>query len=127
MLRKTYKFIFIVLGLCSLFLGVIGIFLPILPTTPLLLLSAFFFSKGSSRLHHWLLNQPKIGPMIQAWEEHKVISPRAKALATLMIVLLFSFSIVYVSVAIWIKVVMAITGISVIAFILSRKSSPSLE
>jgi uncharacterized membrane protein YbaN (DUF454 family) len=125
MLKKSSKFIFVILGFMSLLIGVIGIFLPILPTTPLLLLSAFLFSKGSTRLHQWILNQPKIGPMIHTWEEHKVISPKSKILATLMIVTLFSYTLIFVNVVLWIKLIVAASGILVLSFILSRKSYPS--
>jgi len=124
MLKKSSKLIFVILGLLSLIIGVIGIFLPILPTTPLLILSAFLFSKGSTRLHAWILNQPKIGPMIQTWEEHKVISPKAKILATIMIVTLFSFTLIFVKVVLWIKIIVASTGLMVLGFILTRKSYP---
>jgi uncharacterized membrane protein YbaN (DUF454 family) len=124
MLKKTSNIIYILLGFITLLLGVIGIFLPILPTTPFLLLSAFLFSKGSERLHRWLLEQPKIGPMILSWEKHKVISPKSKVLATIMIVTLFSYTIIYVSVANWIKVIVALSGVCVLLFILTRKSYP---
>jgi uncharacterized membrane protein YbaN (DUF454 family) len=125
MLSKTSNLLFIILGFLTLLLGVIGIFLPILPTTPFLLLSAFLFSKGSERLHHWLLSLPKIGIIIKSWEEHKVISPRSKLLATLLITILFSYTLIFVKVAIWIKVIVSISGACVITFILTRNSHPT--
>ncbi len=124
MLRQTRNILFISLGLITLLLGIIGIFLPIVPTTPFLILSAFLFSKGSDKLHNKLLASPKIGPMILNWEKHKVISPKSKLLATIMIITLFSYTILYVSVAPWIKYIVAFSGVCVLLFILTRKSYP---
>lgn len=127
MLKKTGKLFYVLLGFLTLLLGVLGIFLPILPTTPFLLLSAFLFSKGSDRLHKWLLGLPKIGHIIKNWEDHKVISPRAKTMATLLITTLFSYTLIFVKVALWIKIIVSISGICVIAFILTRNSYPKLS
>ncbi|MDR2840025.1 MAG: YbaN family protein, partial [Paludibacter sp.] len=55
------KLLFIILGLISLALGIIGIFLPLLPTTPFLLLSAALFARGSQRLYNWLINHRVLG------------------------------------------------------------------
>ena len=125
MLNKTGKALYILLGFLTLLLGVIGILLPILPTTPFLLLSAFLFSRGSDRLHEWLLNLPKIGLVIRSWEKDKVISPKSKLLATVLITTLFSYTLIFVHVAVWIKVIVSISGACVITFILSRKSYPT--
>ncbi|WP_372655142.1 YbaN family protein [Halobacteriovorax sp.] len=122
MLTKTANAIYIAFGILALILGVIGIFLPLLPTTPLLILSAYCFSKGSKKLHHWLLTRPRIGPMIKDWEDNKVIRPRAKVLSTVMIILLFGYTLIYVNVVIWIKILSTLIGISVLSFILTRKS-----
>jgi len=73
-------------GLLSLALGAIGIFLPLLPTVPFLLLSALCFANASERLHGWLLSHRLFGPPIQSWNERGVISRRAKWLASLSIV-----------------------------------------
>ena len=122
MLTKTSNAIFIFFGFLSLLLGIIGIFLPLLPTTPLLILSAYCFSKGSKKLHQWLLSRPKIGDMIRDWEENKIIRPRAKILSTVMIVLLFGYTLLFVKTHIAFKTLSTIIGICVLAFILSRKS-----
>lgn len=83
MTQSTLRSLYIVLGSVSLGLGVIGIFLPLLPTTPFLLLAAFFFSRGSERLHHWLTEHPHFGPPIRDWNEGGVIRPRAKVVSLL--------------------------------------------
>ena len=65
-------------GAVCVVLGVIGIPLPLLPTTPFLLLAAFCFARGSQRLHDWLVGHPRFGPPIEHWRRHGAISRRAK-------------------------------------------------
>jgi hypothetical protein len=72
-------------GLLCLGAGIIGIVLPLLPTTPFLLLAAFCFARGSQRLHDWLVHHPRLGPPIRDWQRHGAISRRAKQLAMLAI------------------------------------------
>lgn len=62
-------------------LGVVGIFLPLLPTTPFLLLASWAAPKGSPRLDAWLRGHPRLGPLLAAWHEQKAIPRRAKMLA----------------------------------------------
>jgi uncharacterized membrane protein YbaN (DUF454 family) len=68
-------------GAIALVLGIIGIALPLVPTTPFLLLAAFCFSRGSQRLHDWLVAHPRFGGPIREWREHGAISRRAKIAA----------------------------------------------
>lgn len=65
-------------GLLSLAIGIIGIFLPVLPTTPLVLLAAFCFGKGSPRLRSWIVSHRYFGPMITDWEATGAIPRRVK-------------------------------------------------
>ena len=124
MRQTTIRTLFILAGWLSLGLGLIGAFLPILPTTPLVILAAFFFSKGSTRLHHWLATRPYTGPMILEWEQHRVIRMRAKILSTAIIIPLFTYTLVFVPVHLAIKVLVALIGAAVLAFIWTRASMP---
>lgn len=72
------------IGWLSVILGIIGIFLPVLPTAPLILLAAFCFSRGSERLEAWMLNHRRFGPMIHDWRRNRSVPLRAKQLATVM-------------------------------------------
>ena len=72
------KTLYIVIGTISLALGILGIFLPLLPTTPFLLLTAALYFKGSFRLYNWLLNHRYFGPYIRNYRENKAIPLRAK-------------------------------------------------
>ncbi len=87
------RLVWLILGLSSLALGVIGVVLPILPTVPFMLLSAFCFSKSSERLHHWLLTHPKFGPSIEDWQRNGAINKRVKYYATVSIMAAFGISL----------------------------------
>lgn len=80
-----------VAGCISLGLGVIGAFLPVLPTTPLLLLAAFLFLRGNRRLYDWLMNHPRLGSYIADFTKNKAIPLRIKvvAISTLWLTLLY--------------------------------------
>jgi uncharacterized protein len=71
-------------GLASLGTGIVGIFLPLLPTTPFVLLAAFCFSRASTRAERWLLEHARFGPMVRDWRERHAIPRRAKQLAWVM-------------------------------------------
>ena len=75
------KTLYIALGTLSLALGILGIFLPLLPTTPFLLLTAALYFKSSPRLYNWLLNHKHLGPYIRNFRENKAIPLRAKIIS----------------------------------------------
>ena len=83
-MTRTRRILWTSAGLLSLALGILGIPLPFLPTTPFILLAAFCFSKGSARLRHWLETHPRFGPAIAAWEQNGAIPRKAKHLAALL-------------------------------------------
>ena len=87
------QIIWLFIGLISLGLGVIGIFLPLLPTVPFLLLATFCFARSSERLHGWLLSHPQLGPPIENWNRSGAIGRRAKYYATVSICLTFAISL----------------------------------
>lgn len=79
------KIFLTILGLLSLGLGILGIFLPVLPTTPLLLLSAALFLRSNRKLYDWLLNHPKLGPYISNFMVNKSIPLKIKVLSVSMV------------------------------------------
>jgi uncharacterized membrane protein YbaN (DUF454 family) len=116
------KLVWFILAWISFVIGIIGAFVPILPTTPFLILSAFLFSKSSPRFHKWLLELPIAGDGIRDWHDNKVIRPRAKILCTVMIFL--SLGIIGFSSKIlpFVKIVVGVILVSVWSFVVSRKS-----
>ena len=108
-----------VLGWISFALGVIGIFLPLLPTTPFVLLSAWCFMKSSPRFHAWLLSHPTMGPIHAAWTERGAIPASAKRVAIAMIVIsIASFWMIVDPFGVKVGVTLFLAGVS--AFILTR-------
>jgi len=87
MLKKTIKLLYLGLGVTCTALGFIGAFLPVLPTTPFLLVALWAFSKSSPRLQQWLYHHHRYGTTLQEWFEHGVISVRVKIIATTAICL----------------------------------------
>lgn len=75
---RAARWLWLLLAYSALALGVIGIFLPGLPTTPFVLLAAYAAARGSDRLHAWLLAHRLYGPMIGDWQAHGAVSRRAK-------------------------------------------------
>ena len=72
------RWVFLGIGWCFFGLGVLGAFLPILPTTPFMIIALWAFSQSSERFRSWLYNHRVFGPPLQRWHEHRVISASAK-------------------------------------------------
>ena len=106
----------------SFALGIIGAFLPILPTTPFLILSAFLFSKSSPRFHAWIMSLPLAGDGIRDWQHNRVIKTKAKILAISMMIL--SLVVIWTSTKIMLVVQLLVTLIlvSVGLFVGTRKN-----
>lgn len=118
---------YFIVGWISLALGVLGIVLPLLPTTPFVLLSAFCFSKSSKRFHSWLLNHKVFGPLVKDWQRHGVIQLKAKILATVSMLAMVSLSLYFVSIpAIYVFVILLMIS-GVLVFIWTRPSEPVVE
>lgn len=114
----TRSFWFII-GICALALGAIGIVLPLLPTTPFIILSAFAFGKSSPSFRAWLVRNKVFGPMIADWEANGAIAPRYKMIATTMMVGAFALS-VWMGVKPIVLVIQAIVLIAAASYVLSR-------
>ena len=79
--QSLKRLLYLVLGWLFFGLGVLGVFLPVLPTTPFMLLALGAFARSSERLRAWLYHHPRYGPPLQQWHRYRVIPLRAKLLA----------------------------------------------
>jgi len=107
------------LGWLCVILGAIGAVLPLLPTTPFLILALSLFAKSSPRFHQMLLDNPWFGPSLQQWEESKTISAKAKKRAIILVICTFSISIFMVRHT-WQLQVMLLLICSILLFFMSR-------
>ena len=111
------------IGFTSLALGALGIFVPLLPTTPFLLLSAFAFANSSERMHQWLLDHNIFGPLIDNWRQHRAISRRAKIVSILSMFAIVLISVL-MSVPTYIIVIQVLVLSTTATFVLSRPLPP---
>lgn len=122
MLQKN---LLIILGWMFVTLGAVGVFLPLLPTTPFLILALGLFSKSSPRFHQMLLNNQWFGPSLKQWEESKTISRNTKYKASTLIVLTFLISIAILTGRIYLQVLLIFIAFILLCFIWRIKESPS--
>ena len=116
------KFFLSALGLLSLVLGVMGIFLPVLPTTPFLLLSAALFFRSSPRLYDWLLSHPRLGEYIKNFREHKAIPLRVKIVSVSLVWITLLYCAVCVAQEWWFRLFFLILAIGITLHILHYKT-----
>ncbi|UTF61188.1 YbaN family protein [Gilvimarinus sp. DA14] len=109
----------IILAWVSVALGAIGLFFPVLPTVPFLLVAGWAASKGSPKLHNWLYSHPNFGPLLTAWHEHRAVPRYAKRLTPLL--LLGSLTIMFLlGINPWVIACCATIFIAVTAYLWSR-------
>ena len=108
------------LGFTCVGLGVLGLFLPVLPTTIFLIIALWAFSKSSVWAHQWLYNHPRFGPQLQDWHRHKVIPLKAKVLAVTMIAGSFIFVTLYLANGWLVPVLTGIILGGVVVYIVTR-------
>ena len=115
---------YLLIGLGSIFLGlgVLGVFLPVLPTTPFVLLAGACYARSSERLHQKLLSNRVLGPSLRDWDENKSIGRPAKITAIVMIVASFSFTI-YVMENLVVRIGLAALGVGLVVFLLMVRTS----
>jgi uncharacterized protein len=117
------RVIWFLVGCIGLALGVAGVFVPLLPATPFLLIAAYGFARSSPRIHAWLIEHPYLGALIENWRQHGAISRRDKLMAGVAMIATFLLSL-------WAGVSAAYLAIQVIAlcgaalFVFSRPTPP---
>ena len=117
------KYILIVLGSISLALGVIGIFLPLLPTTPFLLLAAALYVRSSEELYNWLIHQKYLGTYIRNFREHKAIPLHAKIISVTLVWATLLYCAFGISENIYLSIGLLILAVGISWHILSYKTS----
>ena len=117
--NPAVRAIWLALGLLFTGLGVVGAFLPVMPTTVFLRVAAFFFARSSARFYNWLLNIPTFGPLIRDWRAGLGLPLRAKVLAVSLIAVTVGSSILIVP-SLWVKLLLAVVALGVGAYLVTR-------
>ncbi|WP_192457310.1 DUF454 family protein [Musicola keenii] len=109
-----YRMALIVVGWLAVALAALGVVLPLLPTTPFLLLAAWCFARSSPRFHYWLLYRSWFGGYLRHWQQHRALPPGVKGKAMAVVIVTFALSLWLVDV-VWVRgVLLAIlTGLLV--------------
>lgn len=116
------KFILTFFGTLSLALGVAGIFLPVLPTTPFLLLSAALYFRSSPRLYEWLMNHPHLGEYIRNFREHNAIPLRVKIISVSLVWITLLNCALFVAVEWWSRLLFILLAVAISVHILHYKT-----
>ena len=124
MMKPIKKAALVSIGLLCVGLGVLGIFLPLLPTTVFLLIAAACFARSSDRLYNWLLTHKWFGPYIKNWREHKAITRRTKIIILFVLWLTLIVSAIIGTNLLWIRLVLLAVGIGVTIFITRMRTMP---
>ncbi len=115
---------FIVLGFLSVGLGTAGTVLPVLPTTPFILLAAFFFARSSPRFDAWLVNHRLFGSLVRDWRAGRGLSVRAKTISLVAIAVTFTTTIVFAIDATWLRILLVVIALSVSTYLIRLPTKP---
>lgn len=115
-LNPVWRGVLVVVGTAALVLGVVGVFLPVLPTTPFLLLAGACYARASSRLYEWLLGQRSLGPIVAEWRRSRSLPPGVRSRALVVVAVTFAISIVLVDVVV-LRVGLLATGTVLATFL----------
>lgn len=117
------RVLWLLLGIAATGLGIAGAVLPLLPTTPFLLVAAYAFARSSPRLHAWLMSHRQFGPLIVNWQQHRAIGRRARQAAFAVMALSLAISWL-LAVPGWVIGIQAAVLAGVAIFILTRPVGP---
>lgn len=116
------KYVLIAAGFTTFTLGVIGIFLPILPTTPFLLLSAALFFRSSHRLYRWITNHKVFGKYIKYYFEYRAVTRRSKIAALLLLWVVILSSVLFVAETLWLRILLIAVAVGVTIHIVTIRT-----
>jgi len=121
-MKQSIRILLITAGVISIALGVLGIFLPLLPTTPFLLLAAACFMRSSRRLYDWLLTHRYLGPYIGNYRNFRAIPKRMKIILLVLLWATLGYSMIAVVENLLVCILLGAIGIGVTIHILSMKT-----
>ncbi len=116
------KIFFIIIGTICLILGIIGIFVPLLPTTPFLLLAAATYFRGSKPLYDWLLSHKYLGTHIRNFREHRAVPLQTKIGTLILLWGSISYSLIFTEIPLWVRILLFCIAVGVTWHILSFKT-----
>jgi uncharacterized membrane protein YbaN (DUF454 family) len=117
-MRRITRFLWVGGGTICVVMAVAGIFLPLLPTTPFLLLAAFLYSRGSKRFHGWLLGNRWFGDYLRRYREHRSMTRRHKVFTLTLLWVVVGLSAAFVVAQWWARLLLAIVAVGVTIHIL---------
>ena len=115
-ISPVWRAVLLVVGTASLLIGLIGIVLPILPTTPFLLVTAACYARASTRLYRWLIGQRSLGPIITEWRRSRSLPPGVKVRALVAVIITFALSVILVDATV-VRVLLIATAVILAAFL----------
>ncbi len=121
---QVHRHILVAAGWLSLALGVIGIFLPVLPTTPFVLLAGACFMRGSERWHRWISSHPRFGPQIEDYLTGAGIPARTKVVAIVMLWASVLTSIIWFIPHVAADISVALVAVAVTVYLLRLPTAP---
>lgn len=124
MWREPSRLSFLCLGWVMLTLGVVGAFVPLMPTTIFLILASWFFARSSPRLESWLLEHPRFGPTLRAWHETGAVPRHAKVLACIGMAGGFALFWVGAHPRLWLAAVVGALMLASAIYVVTRPSPP---
>ena len=122
--RKAF---FFALGIVMLALGVIGAFLPLMPTTIFLIIAAWAFGRSSTRLERWMLDHPRFGPLLRDWREQGAMPRKAKWMACAGMAVGYAIFFLAAEPQLWLSLVVAAPMIATAVWIIRRPERPALD
>ncbi len=116
------RYIFFTLGIIFATIGVIGIIIPMLPTTPLLVFSAFFLSKSSKKFHKWFLTNKYFGEYIRNYIEKKGMNIKSKIISISFLWITIGTTVIFSVDKLWVQLMLILTAIAVTVHLLMMKT-----
>jgi uncharacterized membrane protein YbaN (DUF454 family) len=121
---RTRRTIYLGLGIFMLGIGIVGVWLPLIPTTGPVLLAAWCFARSSERFDQWMLNHRVFGPIVRDWRSGAGFTVRAKVIAVVALAVTFGVSIFFVVDNLAVRIGLAALGLALAVFIVSRPTKP---